>query len=64
VITGVSLGVVYYPTIEEEDDINHTIFKGLNNATVKIMNDIIDGNMRFIVDETNGDLKHCIPISI
>jgi hypothetical protein len=21
------------------------------------MNDIIDGNMRFIVDETNGDLR-------
>jgi hypothetical protein len=60
---GKILGKKHYLTIEQEDDINYTIFKGLNNATVKIMNDIIDGNMRFIVDETNGDLR-LYPISI
>ncbi len=49
---------------EEEDDVNHTIFKGLNNATVKITNsEIIDGTMRFIIDETNDELR-LYPISI
>ncbi len=60
---GKIVGKKHYLTIEEEDDINYTIFKGLNNATVKVMNDIIDGNMRFIVDESNGDVR-LYPISI
>jgi hypothetical protein len=60
---GKIIGKKHYLTIEEEDDINYTIFKGLNNATVKVMNDIIDGNMRFIVDESNGDVR-LYPISI
>ena len=60
---GKIVGKKHYLTIEEEDDINYTIFKGLNNATVKVMNDIIDGNMRFIVDESNGDIR-LYPISI
>jgi hypothetical protein len=53
-----------YLKIEESDDINYSIFKGLNNVTVKILNnDIIDGHMRFMVDETDGDVR-LYPISI
>ena len=49
---------------EKVDDICHTIFKGLNNATVKITNpDVIDGAMRFMIDETQGELR-LYPISI
>ena len=53
----------HYLTIDESDEINYTIFKGLNNATVKITNEIIDGSMRFIVDETEGDIR-LYPISV
>ena len=49
--------------IDEDDDVLFTIFKGLNSATVKITNDIIDGNMRFMVDETQGEVR-LYPISI
>jgi hypothetical protein len=54
-----------YLTIDEtDDDVNFAILKSLNNATIKITNDdIIDGNMRFMVDESNGDLR-IYPISI
>lgn len=49
---------------EEVDDISYTIFKGLNNATVKITNsDVIDGSMRFMIDETSGEVR-LYPISI
>ncbi len=49
---------------EEVDDISYTIFKGLNNATVKITNsEVIDGSMRFMIDETSGELR-LYPISI
>ncbi len=38
-----------------ETDINHTILKGMNNLPIRILNDnLIDGSMRFIVDESNG----------
>jgi hypothetical protein len=60
---GKILGKEHYLTIDESDDINHTIFKGLNNATVKITNEIIDGSMRFLIDETEGDVR-LYPISI
>jgi hypothetical protein len=50
--------------IEDSDDVNHTIFKNLDGATIKIWNrDIIDGFMRFIVDEKYGDIR-LYPISI
>jgi len=63
-LSGKILGKEHYLTIEKEDDINWTIFNGLNNATVKILNsDIIDGTMRFVVDESQGDLR-LYPISI
>ena len=60
---GKILGNKNFLTIDESDEINHTIFKGLNNATVKITNEIIDGSMRFLVDETEGDVR-LYPISI
>ena len=60
---GKILGKKHYLTINESDEINYTIFKGLNNATVKITNEIIDGSMRFMVDETEGDIR-LYPISI
>ena len=60
---GKILGKKNFLTIDESDEINHTIFKGLNNATVKITNEIIDGSRRFLVDETEGDVR-LYPISI
>ena len=60
---GKILGKKHFLTIDESDEINHTIFKGLNNATVKITNEIIDGSMRFMVDETEGEVR-LYPISI
>ena len=60
---GKILGKKHYLTIDESDEINYTIFKGLNNATVKITNEIIDGSMRFMVDETEGDIR-LYPISV
>lgn len=60
---GKILGKKNYLTIDESDDVNYVIFKGLNNATVKITNEIIDGSLRFLVDETQGDIR-LYPISI
>ena len=63
-LNGKILGKNHYITIEESDDINWTIFNGLNNATVKISNsNVIDGTMRFIIDETSGEIR-LYPISI
>lgn len=59
---GKILGKKHYLTIEDEDDINYTIFKGLNNATVKLLNESVDGSIRFLVDETEGDIR-LYPIS-
>ena len=61
---GKILGKKHYITINESDDINYTIFKDLNNVTVKITNDeVIDGTMRFVIDENEGDAR-LYPISI
>lgn len=61
---GKIIGKKHFITIDETDDVNHTIFKGLNNATVKVVNEeIIDGSMRFMVDETEGEVR-LYPISI
>ena len=50
--------------IDETDETNYAIFKGLNSATVKILNEkVIDGSMRFMVDETQGEVR-LYPISI
>jgi hypothetical protein len=54
----------HYLSINESDEVDYSIFKGLNNVTVKISNeDVIDGVMRFLVDETEGDIR-LYPISI
>lgn len=51
-------GKEHFITIEESDEVNSSIFKGLNNGTVKISNsEVIDGTMRFIVDETSGETR-------
>jgi len=60
---GKILGKKHYLTIEDEDDVNYAIFKGLNNATVKLLNESIDGSIRVLVDETQGDIR-LYPISI
>ena len=61
---GKILGKKHFIKIDESDDVNHTIFKGLNNATVKVTNEeVIDGAMRFLIDETEGELR-LYPISI
>lgn len=53
----------HFIKIDESDDVLFTVFRGLNNATVKITNDIVDGSMRFLIDETHGDVR-IYPISI
>ena len=60
---GKILGKDHYITVSETtDDVAYTIFKGLNSATTKITNEeVIDGAMRFMIDETQGELY---PISI
>ena len=61
---GKILGKKHFLTITENDDVNWTIFNGLHNATVKITNEeIIDGSMRFVIDESEGDIR-LYPISI
>jgi hypothetical protein len=63
-LQGKILGKKHFLKINKEDDINYTIFKDLNGATVKITNeDVIDGTMRFMVDESGGEVK-LYPISI
>lgn len=61
---GKIVGKKHYLTIDESDDINYSIFKGLNNVTVKIINEeVVDGTLRFVIDETDGDIK-LYPISV
>lgn len=51
--TGKLIGKRGYVTISSEDPL-FIIFRGLNNITVKLINeDMIDGNMRCVVDETD-----------
>lgn len=59
---GKIMGKTHYMTID--DDVNQTIFKGLDGATVKIINEeLIDGSMRFMVDESEDEIR-LYPISI
>jgi hypothetical protein len=61
---GKIIGKKHSLLIEKSDDINWTIFNGLNNVTVKIINEeIIDGTMRFIIDESEDELR-LYPISV
>lgn len=61
---GKIVGKKHFIKIEQSDDVNWTIFNGLNNVTVKITNEeVIDGTMRFVIDETENELR-LYPISI
>jgi F0F1-type ATP synthase delta subunit len=54
----------YFVTIEPENDIDYSILKGMDGATIKVHNDnVIDGSMRFMVEENEGKIK-LFPISI
>lgn len=57
-------GNKYSIDILPEDDINWTIYKGLNNVTVKLTNEIIDGSARFLIDDTDDNVIKLHPISI
>jgi len=46
------------------DEVVYTVAKGLHNATIKLTNsELIDGSLRFIVEDINGSVK-LIPISM
>jgi hypothetical protein len=61
---GKILGKKHYLTIEDSDDVNYSIFKGLNNVTVKIINEeVVDGTLRFVIDDTEDVIK-LYPISV
>ena len=54
----------YFILSESVDEEAHSIIKGLHNATIKISNiDVIDGSMRFFVEENEDEIK-LYPISI
>jgi hypothetical protein len=50
-------------SLQINDELSKTTLNGLDNTTIKVSNEIIDGTMRFIVDESNDSIK-LIPISI
>lgn len=53
----------YIEVTPEFDDVLHTIIKGLNNITIKVINpEIIDGSFRFIISEEKDTIK-IYPIS-
>jgi len=63
-VDGKIMGKSNVTTITESDGDTFNTLKGLHNATVKITNnDVIDGSMRFIIDESNDDLR-IYPVSI
>ncbi len=42
----------------ERGDVIWTILNGMNNLPIRILNsDLVDGSMRFIVDETTGSVR-------
>lgn len=52
----------HYLTIKE--DVNISILTGLDKSTIKLVNnEVIDGTMRFMVDESQGEIR-LYPISI
>ena len=54
----------YFILNESVDEEAHSIIKGLHNTTIKISNvDLIDGSIRFIVEENKDEIK-LYPISI
>jgi hypothetical protein len=62
--TGKILKKEHYLKIDESKDIDYSIFKGLDGATVKLLNDdVVDGSMRFMVEEVDSEIR-LYPISI
>jgi hypothetical protein len=54
----------YIVLTEEIDEVAYSVLKGLHHATAKIANaDVIDGCMRFMIDESHDELR-MYPISI
>jgi hypothetical protein len=54
----------YIELTPEVEDIVFTIVKGLHNATIKLSNnDIIDGSLRFIIEDIDDKVK-LFPISM
>jgi hypothetical protein len=60
---GKIMGKDHFIKVDESNDVDYTIFKGLNSVTAKITNEAIDGAMRFMIDETQGEIR-LYPISI
>ncbi len=61
---GKIVGKKHFIKFDKSDDVNYTIFNGLHNVTVKVTNEeIIDGTMRFVIDESDDELR-LYPISI
>ncbi len=60
---GKIMGKNHFIKVDESNDVDYTIFKGLNSVTAKITNEAIDGAMRFMIDETQGEIR-LYPISI
>jgi hypothetical protein len=54
----------YIEIDEKSNDVIYSILKGLDGNTIKIINEnIIDGSLRFMVNETNNEIR-IYPISI
>jgi len=61
---GKIIGNKNFIKINESDNVHYEIFKDMNSVTVKLHNpEIIDGSMRFMIDETQGEVR-LYPISI
>jgi len=60
---GKLFGQKNYIQITPDDDFMYTVVNGLNNATIKVTNEeLIDGSLRFIIDESDG--VKIYPVSI
>jgi hypothetical protein len=54
----------YIEIDEKSNDVIYSILKGLDGNTIKIINEnIIDGSLRFMINETNNEIR-IYPISI
>ncbi len=54
----------HYVSVKPENDVDYSILKGMDGATIKVHNDnIIDGSMRFMVEESESQVK-LFPVSI
>ena len=54
----------HYLKVDESEDVDYSIFKGLDGAIVKLINeDVINGTFRLMVDETTSDVR-LYPVSI